>query len=169
LTEKVLASLWQDLGDADATRADQAIWSLVAAPKLALPLLQKNLPPVPAPDPAWREWIKDLGSEKFAVRDKASRDLEALEEQAYPLLKEALTASPPLEMRQRIERLLDRLKYPLTSPKTLRALRAVEVLEHIGTAEARQVLRELAQGGPGARLTDEARTALQRLERREAP
>jgi RNA polymerase sigma factor (sigma-70 family) len=169
LTAKALASLWHDLGDADAGIADRAIWRLVAAPKQALPLLQKNLPPTPAPDPAWRAWVKDLGSEKFAVRDKASRDLEALEEQAYPLLKEALAASPPLEMRQRIERLLDRLKYPLTSPKMIRAVRAVEILEHIGTAQARQVLYELAQGGPGARLTEEARASLQRLDKSRAP
>jgi RNA polymerase sigma factor (sigma-70 family) len=161
--EKALASLWRDLGDADAGRADQAIWSLVAAPKQALPFLQKNLPPLPAADPAWRNWVKDLGSDKFAVRDKASRDLEALEEQAYPLLKEALTSSPPLETRQRIERLLDRLKYPLTSSKTIRALRAVEVLERIGTEQARQVLHELAQGSPGARLTDDAKASLERL------
>jgi hypothetical protein len=39
----------------------------------------------------------------------------------------------------------------------------VEVLERIGTAEARQVLERLAGGAPGVRLTREARTALGRL------
>jgi RNA polymerase sigma factor (sigma-70 family) len=164
LTEKALAALWRDLGDPDAGRADQAIWALVAAPKQALSLVQKSLPPAPAPDPAWIALVKDLGSEQFAVRDKASRALEVLEEQAYPLLQRALADSPTLEMRRRLERLLDRLKYPLTSPTTLRQLRAVEVLEHIGTAQARQVLQDLAQGAPGARLTDEAKAALRRLD-----
>jgi hypothetical protein len=84
-------------------------------------------------------------------------------------LKEALAASPPLEMSRRIERLLDRLKYPLTSPKMIRAVRAVEILEHIGTAPARQVLHELAQGEPGARLTEEAKASLQRLDKSRAP
>jgi hypothetical protein len=72
-------------------------------------------------------------------------------------------------VRRRIERLLDRLKYPLTSGKTLRELRAVEVLEHIGTAQAKQVLQELAQGAPGSRLTDETRVSLERLAKSKAP
>jgi hypothetical protein len=41
------------------------------------------------------------------------------------------------------------------------------VLEHIGTGEARRLLRTLAAGAAGARLTQEARDALTRLERRE--
>jgi RNA polymerase sigma factor (sigma-70 family) len=169
LTEKALDSLWGDLGSADAARADQAIWASVAARQQALPLLEKHLRPTPAPDPRWRAWVKDLDSEQFAVRDKATRALEALEEQAYPLLQEALRDASSLEVRRRIERLLSRLEYPLTSPKTIRELRAVEVLEHIGTARARQVLQALARGAPGSRLTDEARGALERLARSTAP
>src|SRR5207248_2634837 len=61
LTEKALESLWADLGDADAVRADQAIWTLIAAGDHVLPFLQKHLPPTPAPHPDWRTWIKDLG------------------------------------------------------------------------------------------------------------
>jgi hypothetical protein len=45
----------------------------------------------------------------------------------------------------------------------VRGMRAVEVLERIGTAEARQVLQVIAQGAPGARLTREAQEALKRL------
>jgi hypothetical protein len=45
-------------------------------------------------------------------------------------------------------------------------LRAAEVLEHCGTPAARQLLRALAGGAPAARLTREARVALQRLARR---
>jgi hypothetical protein len=48
----------------------------------------------------------------------------------------------------------------------LRSLRAVEVLEHIATPEARDVLRTLAQGASEVRLTREAKAALERLERR---
>jgi hypothetical protein len=119
--------------------------------------------------PDWRAWIKDLDSEEFVVRDKASRALEALGEKAYPLLQKALTDAPSLEPRRRIEKLLGRLNYPLTSPNTIRELRAVEVLEHIGTAQARQVLRKLAEGAPGSRLTDAARASLERLAKRKAP
>ena len=51
------------------------------------------------------------------------------------------------------------------SPKQLLTLRGLEVLEHIATPEAKQVLQKLAAGAPDARLTREAKAALQRLER----
>jgi hypothetical protein len=48
-------------------------------------------------------------------------------------------------------------------PERVQALRAVEVLEWIGTPEARKVLEALATGAPAARLTREARASLGRL------
>jgi hypothetical protein len=55
---------------------------------------------------------------------------------------------------------------PGTTSEPLRQLLAVEVLEHIGTAEACELLTKLAGGAPGARLTREAKAALERLKRR---
>ena len=49
------------------------------------------------------------------------------------------------------------------SGNSLQALRAVELLEHIGSREARQVLERLAKGAPEARLTREAKASLERL------
>src|SRR5207237_2340742 len=102
-------------------------------------------------------------------RNKATRALEGLEELAYPVVHKALAGSVPLESRRRIERVLSRLKGPVASPKTIRELRAVEVLEHIGTPEARQVLHVLAQGAAGARLTEEAKASLERLTKSKGP
>jgi hypothetical protein len=42
-------------------------------------------------------------------------------------------------------------------------------LERIGTADARAVLEKLAKGVAGARLTEEARAALQRLAKSRVP
>jgi hypothetical protein len=53
-------------------------------------------------------------------------------------------------------------------PERLRELRSLEVVEQIGDAEARQLLRALAQGAPPARLTREAKASLERLERSRA-
>jgi hypothetical protein len=44
----------------------------------------------------------------------------------------------------------------------------VEVLEHIGTSDAKQLLEMLATGTEGARLTKEARASLERLNKRVA-
>ena len=56
---------------------------------------------------------------------------------------------------------------PLFPPKDgerLRKIRAVEVLESIGTAEAHAILKHLAAGEPKAALTREAKVALGRLD-----
>ena len=47
----------------------------------------------------------------------------------------------------------------------LRCFRAVAVLEQIGTPEAKQLLLNLSEGAPEARLTREAKAALGRLVR----
>jgi hypothetical protein len=49
------------------------------------------------------------------------------------------------------------------SRERLRVLRSLEVLERIGSSEARQVIQILAGGAPGAQLTREAKAALRRL------
>ena len=46
-----------------------------------------------------------------------------------------------------------------------RVPRGVEVLERIGTREARRVLEAMARGMPESRLTGEAKAALARLEK----
>jgi hypothetical protein len=91
--------------------------------------------------------------------------LAALGERARPALRAALKAGGSLERRRRIEQLLGALDAG-ASGEALRSVRAVEVLEGIGSSEARQVLAALADGLPSARLTREARAALQRLGQR---
>jgi hypothetical protein len=68
-------------------------------------------------------------------------------------------------VRFRCERLLESLGKGELDADGLRCLRAVQVLEHIGSAEARAVLKGLAGGAPG-RLSREAKLALDVLVRR---
>ena len=51
----------------------------------------------------------------------------------------------------------------LKDPEQLRSLRALESLEYVGTPDAQRVLKRLAEGVPGARLTQDARASLERL------
>jgi hypothetical protein len=98
----------------------------------------------------------------------ATQQLEKFQEVADPALRKVLTSRPSLEVQQRVQRLLVKLAGVRRNPprQRLRLLRALEVLEHIGTAAAQQVLKTLAGGAPDAQLTQEARAALNRLTRR---
>ena len=51
-------------------------------------------------------------------------------------------------------------------PETMRTIRAIMVLERIGSPEAQGVLETLARGAPGARETEEAKASVQNLARR---
>lgn len=85
-------------------------------------------------------------------------------ETAKPALRKALAGKPSLEMRRRVEPIVKNLEsWPASSSAALRDWRALEVLEHLGTPEARRLLRQLADGVPEAGLTREAKAVLQRL------
>jgi RNA polymerase sigma factor (sigma-70 family) len=157
---------WADLGGGDAARAYQAVLALAAAPRQAVPFLQKKLPSVRALT-ARREKevlrrIGELDSGRFAVRRKAFRELEALGEAARPALQKALSGQPSVERREQLEHLLRNIT---GGGRRLQTARALEALERAGTPEARKVLAALGRGIPEAWLTREARAALRRLGR----
>lgn len=163
-----LDGLWEDLTSGDAGRAYTAIWAFADTPAKTIPFFEAHVKPaVPADPKVVGQLIRDLGDNRFAVRKKANADLEKLGELAAHVLGDALKDTTlPLEARQRVDKLLAGLRGPVTSPEKLRAIRAVEALEYIGTAEARKLLERLAQGAPAARLTQEARESLDRLRNR---
>jgi WD40 repeat protein len=69
--------------------------------------------------------------------------------------------------RQAVELLRQRVRPETASVDRLRTLRALEVLERIGTPEARQVLGTLSKGAPGAWLTGQGKASLDRLKKRD--
>lgn len=158
--------LWADLADADARRAYPALQTLLAAGEPAVALLQARLHAVAAPDAdKVALLIADLENERFAARENATKELRELGDVAEASLRKALDGKPSPEKRRRVEDLLARLD-AARAPALLRAVRAVEVLEYIGSPQARQVLARLAKGAPEARLTLEAKASLERLAKR---
>ncbi|MCI0464809.1 MAG: hypothetical protein L0Z62_48410 [Gemmataceae bacterium] len=156
-------ALWAGLG-ADSTRALETAQKLTAAPAQAVALLRERMRrAIPPDERVVEEKLRDLDSRTYNQRVKAEKELASLGEVAIPALEKFLASNPSGEARQRAESVLKRLRGGALSGEGLREVRAVEVLEALGTEPARQLLRHLADGAPGARLTREAAAALGRL------
>jgi WD40 repeat protein len=166
LAPQALDALWTDLADNDSTRAFEALRKLSASPDQAVTLIQERVRPAPPADrQRLAHLLTDLQSDHLEVRRQAEAELQGLGERAEPVLRRALADDPAPDLRQRLQRLLDRLSGNAPPAGLLRELRAVELLELIGSPQARQVLQDLAAGAPDACLTRQAHGALQRLTR----
>jgi hypothetical protein len=160
--------LWDDLA-AEAPKAYRAMRRLLGAPSAKTVLLLKDRLRAGTAEGRIARLLVDLDADEFSTREKATTELAKLGKVAEPQLREALQGQPSPEVRRRVEKLLEQLAGvagPTMSPQQLAALRALEVLEHIGTPDARQVLEKVARGAPGDRLTQEAKGALARLAER---
>ena len=65
-------------------------------------------------------------------------------------------------LHERIEELLEKIDTQTLTAEQLRTVRAVEALEWMDSEESREVLRGLAGGAEGARVTVEAKGAVER-------
>jgi hypothetical protein len=159
-----LNDLWDDLACDDAPKAYRAMSSLASRGDKAAELIAEKVKPVPVVEQAvLAKLIEDLDSERFAVRERASKTLTSHGAAAQGALKEALKQKLSAETQQRIRELLSRLEVP-PSGNDLQQLRAVQVLEWAGGAMAKDALRKLAAGAPGATLTESARVSLRAIE-----
>ncbi len=160
------AALWADLDNTDARTAHKAMARLLAWPAETMTLFRKELKPAAGKPPEEKDiqrWIVELGDESYEVREKATKALSAAGRAARSSLLTALTTSSDLEKKRRLEALLRTLR-PRPMSEAIRLTRALEVLERMGTPEARKMLQRLARGNPSARLTSDAADVLKRLE-----
>jgi WD40 repeat protein len=165
LDAEALQARWTDLTNVEATTGWRAINHLVSAPQQVVALCQAKLEPTPRVEAARiEELVEQIGSEVFKVRQKAQTELARLGEVALPQLRKALTTNLPLEARLRLEDLEAKAATLALSGERLRMARAIEILERIGTPEAREVLQKLASGAPGALPTVHGQAALRRLQ-----
>jgi WD40 repeat protein len=166
LSSEILESCWADLESADAGSGHRAIWTMIDSPRQSVPFLRGRLQPVAVAEAGKiQAWIAALDSDKFAVRQEATKELQKVGEQVRAPILKALEGNRSLETRQRLELVLKVLA-DVPPAETVRRLRAIMVLEHIRSEEAVSMLKALADGAPGARETEEARGALGRLGRR---
>ncbi|HYH68120.1 MAG TPA: PQQ-binding-like beta-propeller repeat protein [Urbifossiella sp.] len=152
------------LASPDPAAAHRGIAYLQRTPDAAVKLLGERVA-VPTAVQAGRvsRLVADLGHAEFPTRQAAVRELGDIGAEAGPALRAVADAPPSAEVRRLAGDLLDRLAAPPTRPDDLRAIRAAEVLETIGTPAARDVLARWAAGPANHRLTTEAAAALARL------
>ena len=153
--------LWELLADADAAKAYRAKWALIKDPAAGVKLLGEK---VKLADGAvsrkqFDQWVADLENPQFRAREAAEKGLSGGGVPAR-WLRKALADAKTDESRTRLRRILT-AREKEAEPDGGRLGRVVQVLELIGTAEARALLKTWATGGGG--LADEAAEALGRL------
>jgi WD40 repeat protein len=159
-----LEAHWMALLRDDGPAAFDAMGALTAVPEQTLALIRDRLRPAAVTDiERIAAMISDTGHVQFAVREKASEGLSQLGEEAEPHLMKAMYHPTSAETRRRAERLLRNLENSGLTGETLRAARAVELLERIATDDARRMLATLADGAADACLTIDAQMSLKRL------
>jgi WD40 repeat protein len=162
--EPELRAWWDELAGDDAAKAYAAGWKLSESPAgEVVAFLRERLRPARGIDrDEARKRIADLDSPVFATREAASRRLQQMGPAVLPYLRHP-PAGMSVEAGERLQVLVRRLSDPVPSAETLRVLRAVAVLERVGTDDARKVLDDLARGAADAPETKAASSALGRM------
>jgi RNA polymerase sigma factor (sigma-70 family) len=161
--------LWSDLGR-DAATAYRAVSALAADRERALPLLKRELLGTGGEPGGKRvkRLVADLDDADPKVRDRALRELRRVGATAEPALRKALREANSDKLRARLRGLLTELEADgVIAPADDNHLvgRAVQVLELVGTDEARKLLEALARDGRDERVKAEAKAALDRAKR----
>jgi WD40 repeat protein len=164
LDRRERARCWDDLAGADSARAYQAVARLALRPGQAEGLLEDRLRRRPGIRERLARLLDDLDADEYTTREKASKELAALGRLAEGALKETLAGQPSAEVRRRVEDLLRKLDGKGEDPERLRLFRAIEVLERLGTPQARRLLAKLEKEAEPT-LVREAKAALKRLEK----
>jgi hypothetical protein len=155
---------WADLLGPETDQAYQAVVELANSPAQAIVLLKEQLKPdKPMEEAQIDKLITELDGDTFDGRQKALTDLGRTGERFRDIFQDALDNDPAPEARKNLEQLLAWLEPGNPMPEILRDVRAIEVLETIGTPEARSLLETLSKGARGSPLTREAAAALKRM------
>ncbi len=154
---------WQALRGEDAQKAFAAMRRLAADPVTALKIASELLKPAKPIDSQWvAARLRDLDHPKFAERDRATRALEESGDRVAVALEKFLATKPSAEGRQRAEKILAKIRGRDPTDQVAQSLRAIEVLEWLGTAKARELVEKLAKGADGVSITEAAKRSLKR-------
>lgn len=109
--------------------------------------------------------LADLAHADPERRELAERGLTRLGPAVADRVERVWLGRMSAEVEARLDRVRRAASGPVTPPDQLRVLRGIEVLEGIGTPEARRALADLAAGPSDHLAAREAGRAVARLER----
>lgn len=133
LTQGEMEQAWEQLADGDPATAWEAVTAFALGGNAAAEFLHARTRPssslTKAADSA--KLIADLDADSHKVREQATAALAAMGKTVEPRLRAALDAKPSLEVRSRIELILEKLGGTSLSSDELRLVRAAEAMELI--------------------------------------
>ncbi len=164
------SQLWSDLASSDPAKAYVATVKLAANGDATVRQIRELIRP--AEDNALikqiRAGIANLDSDEFEMREKATEDLRRVGVAAEAALVLTFEQERSQESRSRSTALLNEIakKNGIRPAESIRSIRALEVLEWIGSEQALDYLRQLAAGAAEAEITHAASSSLDRIGRR---
>jgi hypothetical protein len=155
--------IWGMLQDSSSHFA--AMTRMIANPERAVAMCRDRIKPLPKPNETTvRRLLSDLDNSDHAIRDRAEMHLTAFGDSIESIVRRELQATNSAEKTSRLKRLL--LNMAKLPAEGMRDLRSLEVLEQIGTAEARKLMAEWADGDMDNSFTREAKKSLERMKAR---
>lgn len=161
-----LDEYYKEIASTNAQTAFQHMIKFVQSPEQTVKLLSDKIAPMAKPDSGEKsvpQWINDLASSQFVLRNRANAALIKIGASIEPDLKVALQKATDVETKRRIESLIEHFAAHEWTTEEVRQARAVEIVEAVATKDARAALTRWAGGDPGAILTKQARVALARM------
>src|SRR5262249_527423 len=128
LTPANRLACWNDLLADDPKTAYAAMAQLTADVPASVSFLGERLRPLPVESQSVERLLRDLDSDGFARRERASRELKALAVTVEPRLRQAHQETTSVEARRRLREILEAAKKPTLPPEVVRQLRGVAVL-----------------------------------------
>jgi hypothetical protein len=169
-TEKPLPlkQAWDNIDSLDAPVGYRAMSSFLEERVGAVATIRDGFRDVEDEPARIRRWVKELDHDEFRVREAARRNLVKAGLRAAAVLVDPKRKPLGAEGEQRVKSILEAfesqgLRIPESGMfgESLRAARAVRVLEVIGSKEAKAALEEFAKGDKDSRLAREAKAALE--------
>lgn len=166
LTDAERTAFWADLTDADPAKATTALRTLLASAADHVAFVRKAAESRATDEITRRidKLIADLDSDEFGVREEATVELKRIGARAVTALEAAVKTTDSAEVKYRASELLRGIVGRVGSTPTaaIRAARAARILEQAHTAEADQLLEEMARGTYGEFYAEGAKLALRR-------